>query len=81
MNIETVQVEKSSYGFCSSTSKLRVHLKNIFFRFKAKTETVDDFEYLQRRFPVLLRHDYIIKPVSQTLKRHEVAESIASVSV
>ena len=32
------------------------------------------------RFLVPMRHDYIIKPVS-TLKRHEVAESIASASV
>ena len=55
-------------------------ISRIFFRVNAQTETLDAFEYLQRRFLVPMRHDYIIKPVS-TLNRHEVAESIASASV
>ena len=50
-------------------------ISRIFFRVNAQTETVDAFEYPQRRFLVPMRHDYIIKPVS-TLKRHEVAESL-----
>ena len=41
------------------------------FRVKVQTETLDAFEYLQRRFLVPMLHDYIIKPVS-TLNRHEV---------
>ena len=60
--------------------KLKVHLKKIFVRVNAQTETLDAFEYLQRRFLVQMRHDYVIKPVS-TPKSHEVAESITSASV
>ena len=55
-------------------------ISRVFFHVNGQTETVDAFEYPQRRFLVSMRHDYIIKPVS-TLKRHEVGETIASASV
>ena len=48
-------------------------ISRIFFRVNAQTETLDAFEYLQRRFLVPMHHGYIIKT--------EVAESIASASV
>ena len=55
-------------------------ISRIVFCVNAQTETVDAFEYPQRQFLVPMCHDYIIKPVS-TLKRQEVAESIASEGV
>ena len=55
-------------------------ISRIFFRVNAQTETVDAFEYPQRRFLVPMRPEYLKKTVSP-LKRHEVAESIASASV
>ena len=73
----------SEWPICMDFALLQVSwesISRIFFRVNAQTETVDAFEYPERRFLVSMRHDYIIKPVS-TLKRHEVAESIASASV
>ena len=55
-------------------------ISRIVFRVNAQTETVDAFEYPQRRFLVPMRHDYIKKPVSP-VKSHGVAEPIASASV
>ena len=75
-NLSQSKHSKANYGF----ALLQVSwesISRIFFGVNAQTETVDAFEYPQRRFLVPMRHDYIIKPVS-TLKRHEVTESIAS---
>ena len=55
-------------------------ISRIVFRVNAQTETVDAFEYPQRRFLVPMRHDHIKKPVSP-VKSHGVAEPIASASV
>ena len=76
-------VSQSKYPEAMDFALLQVSqesISRIFFRVNAQTETLDAFEYLQRRFLVPMRHDYIIKPVS-TLKRHKVAESIAAASV